>query len=209
MNQDKKIFKILAASDLHGDSAQIRKLALQAAQEHVDLVVLCGDLTSPIITKDIFKPFLERNKNVVFVPGNHDGLALADFLAAYYNVRNLHATSTSYSTLGFFGLGGANIGLDAWREQEAYEILKQGFNQVKEQKKKIMITHVHPDGTIIDKITPGIGSTGIRRALDSFQPEYLLCGHVHEAEGVEDFIGKTKIIHVGRHGKILEIPLLS
>jgi len=71
-----------------------------------------------------------------------------------------------------------------------------------------MVTHVHPDGTIIDKIIPGIGSEGIRAAVDSFQPDYLLCGHVHEAEGVETLVGKTKVIHVGRNGKVIEIPLI-
>ena len=37
--------KILAAGDIHGDSALAEKLAKKAEDENVDLVVLCGDLT--------------------------------------------------------------------------------------------------------------------------------------------------------------------
>jgi len=37
--------KILAASDIHGDTRLVQKLAQQASDENVDLVVLCGDLT--------------------------------------------------------------------------------------------------------------------------------------------------------------------
>ena len=40
-----KKLKILAASDLHGDSKATKRLAETAKREDVDLVVLCGDLT--------------------------------------------------------------------------------------------------------------------------------------------------------------------
>jgi Icc-related predicted phosphoesterase len=33
----------------------------------------------------------------------------------------------------------------------------------------------------------------------------LISAHIHEAEGLEDIIGKTKVIQVGKKGKILEI----
>ena len=46
-----KRFKILAASDLHGNEKQIKKLAEKAEKEKVDLVVLCGDLTGWTETK--------------------------------------------------------------------------------------------------------------------------------------------------------------
>ena len=77
---DKKL-RILAASDLHGDSSQVFKLAEMAERENVDLVVLCGDITSPLETKNIIKPFKDKGKKVLLVPGNHDGLVLGDLLA--------------------------------------------------------------------------------------------------------------------------------
>ena len=68
----KKKFKILAAGDFHGDASITKKLAEQAYREKVDLVILTGDLTSPIETKNLLKPFIDRGERVVFVPGNWD-----------------------------------------------------------------------------------------------------------------------------------------
>jgi Icc-related predicted phosphoesterase len=41
--------------------------------------------------------------------------------------------------------------------------------------------------------------------MQKFKPDILLCGHVHEAEGLEETIGKTRIINVGRNGKIINL----
>ncbi|MBT6772521.1 hypothetical protein HOA80_01465 [archaeon] len=49
------------------------------------------------------------------------------------------------------------------------------------------------------------GSTGVKEAIDKFKPDIMLCSHVHEAEGIEEIVGKTKVVNVGRHGKIFEI----
>ena len=69
-----------------------------------------------------------------------------------------------------------------------------------------MITHVHPSDTKMEKLTDIFpGSKGIKRAIEQFKPDILLCSHVHEAEGIEEIIGDTKIINVGREGKVLKI----
>jgi Icc-related predicted phosphoesterase len=49
------------------------------------------------------------------------------------------------------------------------------------------------------------GSTGIQKAVDKFKPDILFCCHVHEAEGVEEKVGDTRVINVGRQGKIIEL----
>jgi Icc-related predicted phosphoesterase len=49
------------------------------------------------------------------------------------------------------------------------------------------------------------GSDGVRKAIDQLKPDILLCSHVHEAEGLEEKIGKTRVINVGKKGKIIEI----
>ena len=49
------------------------------------------------------------------------------------------------------------------------------------------------------------GSEGVRKAIETFKPDILLCSHVHEAEGIEEMIGKTKVINVGKRGKIIEV----
>jgi Icc-related predicted phosphoesterase len=69
-----------------------------------------------------------------------------------------------------------------------------------------MVTHVHPSETKMEKFSNIVpGSTGVKRAVEKFHPDILLCSHVHEAEGIEEKIGKTKVINVGKKGKIIEI----
>ena len=203
---DKKL-KILAAGDIHGDTGLAEKLAERAEKEHVDLVILCGDLTMmEQSTDNIIGPFKKRNEKVLLIPGNHETVATADFLADLYGVKNVHGYSVKYKDVGLFGCGGANIGLFQLDEKEIYDLLKKGFDKIKYLEKKIMVTHVHPDKSKIEKFTKIFpGSSGVRKAIEKFHPDILLCSHVHEAEGIEEKIGKTKVINVGKKGKIIEI----
>ena len=67
-----------------------------------------------------------------------------------------------------------------------------------------MVTHMHAAGTGSE--FSGIeGSKGIRKAIEEFKPDFLIHSHIHEGEGIEEKIGKTKVINVGRKGKVLEI----
>ena len=49
------------------------------------------------------------------------------------------------------------------------------------------------------------GSKSITKAIEKFKPDFLLHGHIHEAEGIEEKLGTTKVINVGREGKIIEL----
>lgn len=199
--------KILAFGDIHGDSRLAEKLAEKAEKENVDLVVLCGDITyMDEHPTNLLGPFVKRHKKVLLVPGNHESVATADFLAQMYGVKNLHGYSISAGEVGLFGCGGANIGINQIEDKEVLSLLRKGYKGIDKAKTKIMVTHVHPSGSIMErfsKIVPG--SDGVRKALDELKPDILLCSHVHEAEGLEEKIGKTRVINVGKTGKIINI----
>ena len=199
--------KILAAGDIHGDTVLAEKLAERAEKEKCDLVILCGDLTMrEQSTDNIIGPFKKRKEKVLILPGNHETVATTDFLAELYGVKNIHGYSVKYKDVGIFGCGGANIGLFQLEEDEIYDLLKKGFNKIKYIKKKIMATHVHPSESKMEKFTEFFpGSKGVKKAIEKFHPDLLLCSHVHEAEGIEEKIGKTKVISVGKKGKIIKI----
>lgn len=199
--------KILAAGDLHGDTDLAERLSQKAKKEKVDLVVLCGDLTyADTSTDNLIGPFVKKHEKVLLIPGNHESIATADFLAEVYGVKNIHGYSVKYGDVGIFGCGGANIGIFQLDEKEIYDLLKKGHNKIDYLKKKIMVTHVHPTGSKMEKFTSIFpGSTGVRKAIDSLKPDILLCSHVHEAEGIEEKIGKTRVINVGKEGKIIDI----
>ena len=203
----KKKLKILAASDVEGDTRLIKKLALRAEKEHVDLIVLCGDLVGFDKNSSIIKPFKDKNKKVLIIPGNRDSFATADFLASLYNIKNIHGYSVKYEDVGFFGAGGAeNLPFFPGHitEKELFETLKKAHSGLKGIEKKIMVTHMHPSGSKSE--FSGIpGSDAVTKAIKLFQPDILIHGHIHEASGFEENIGKTRVINVGREGKIIEI----
>ncbi len=202
-----KKLKILTAGDIHGDRGLARKLADRAEKENVDLVILCGDLTlMERSTDNIIGPFVKKNKRVLIIPGNHESFATADFLAQVYGVKNIHGYSVKYKNVGIFGCGGATqVGPHRMEEKETFDILKKSFSDIKELEKKIMVTHEHPAGTNMEFGRRIPGSSAIRKAIDQFKPDLVLCSHVHEAEGIEEKIGKTTVINVGKKGKIIEI----
>ena len=197
--------KILAASDIHGDSKQVKKLAEKAEREKVDLVVLCGDITGFVETKDIIKPFKDKDKRVIIIPGNWDSFATTDFLANVYGVRNIHGYSVQYQNIGFFGAGGAiGPGPGLITEKELIETLEKAHSGLKGIEKKIMVTNMHPSQSKSE--FSGIpGSKAITNAIKKFKPNILLHGHIHEGAGIEEKIGNTRVFNVGREGKIIEI----
>lgn len=199
--------RILAAGDIHGDTSLAEKLAEKAEKEEVALVILCGDITlAEKSTEGLIGPFIKKNKKVLLIPGNHETIATADFLAERYGATNLHGYSVKINDTGIFGCGLANIGLSQLSESEIFSLLKKGFNKVKDSKKLIMVTHVHPEDSLMGKLTNFFpGSTGVKKAIQELKPDLLLCSHVHEAENVEEIIQNTKVINVGRQGKIIEI----
>lgn len=201
-----KKLKILAIGDIHGDTRQVKKLAEQAKRENVDLVILAGDLTlAETSTKNIVGPFIKAGKQVVLIPGNHETVATANFLAEMYpNTKNIHGYSVRAGDVGIFGAGGADIGITAVTEKEMFNTLKRAYEGVKGMKKKIMLTHMHPSGSV-SEISGFEGSKSIRKAIELFKPDMIIHSHIHEAEGIEDKIGNTTVINVGRHGRIIEL----
>ena len=199
--------KILAAGDIHGDVTQARRLAEKAKKENVDLVVLSGDLTlGEASTEGIIGPFVKNKTKVILIPGNHESIATADFLAEIYGATNLHGYAIEHKDIGLFGCGSANIGIFQLNEGEIFDLLKKGFSKIKDKKKKIMITHVHPEGTLISKLTTLVpGSKAVTKAIKELKPDIAICSHVHEAEGIEEMVGSTKVFNVGKKGKIIEI----
>jgi len=198
--------KILAVGDIHGDTGLVKRLAEKAKREKVDLVILAGDLTMAEESTDyIVGPFVKAGKKVLLIPGNHESAATIDFLAQMYpNTKNIHGYGFKKKGVGIFGAGTANMGIHAIRDSDIFELLKKGHKEVKDTKKKVMVTHIHPLGSKSEMF--GFeGSEAVRKAIEKFQPEIAINAHMHEAGGMEEQIGKTKVINVSKKEKIFEI----
>jgi uncharacterized protein len=201
-----KKLRIFAAGDLHGDSNLTKKLAERAKREKVDLVILAGDLTNFEQTyRGIIGPFTRIKKPILILHGNHESIATIDFLSQIYsNTKNLHGYSFSKGDVGIFGCGGTNFGFSPMTEKGFFETLKKAHEDIKEKKKKIMVTHMHPFKSKAE-FSGFQGSKGIRKAIKEFKPDIMLSGHIHEAEGIEEKIGKTRVLNIGKRGRIIEI----
>ncbi|MEK6914497.1 MAG: metallophosphoesterase [Nanoarchaeota archaeon] len=201
---ENKKFKILAASDIEGDREATKKLANRAEKENVDLVVLAGDLTGRHESDEILKPFIDKGKKVVFVPGNHDSSEMSRFLTELYGAKNVGDHYVIYDNVGIFGIGSPDGEIFMRDEKKAFEKLKKNFEKVKNLERKIMVSHLHAAGTK-SEFSGVPGSIALRKAIKEFQPDIFLSGHIHEAEGLYDIIGKTKVFSIGKKGKIIEI----
>jgi uncharacterized protein len=199
--------KILAFSDIHGDISHMEKMAERGAKEKVDLVILAGDILDFDQWKEgLIRPFKNKGLEVAIIPGNHEGMADIDFMVEKYKVKNLHGYSLKLGDLGIFGCGygDAGSGLHVLNDEQFFNSLKQAHKSLGDVKKKLMVTHVQPNNSIIGLHHPTWGSSGIRKAIEEFRPDIHICGHMHETAGIEEMIGKTRVINVGKSGKIIE-----
>jgi hypothetical protein len=206
--KEKKL-KILAASDFHGMDIVSKDLAKRAEKEKVDLVVIAGDvLHFGEYAKNMIKPFIDKKLPVLFVPGNHDPPEAVENFMHDYRVKNLNGSSFIFEDAGFFGSGGSTH-LPHFpfhvTEKETYQALKKGYEKIRATKKKIMVTHEHPAKSMLEKFSGVEGSESIRKAIDSFHPDIHICGHIHEMEGFEEKIGRTRVFSVGTRGMIIEV----
>src|SRR3989344_4564453 len=124
--------KILAFSDTHGDIKKIRELAEKAESENVDLVIMCGDFTYfDELPPYLIKPFKDKGKKVLFVPGNHESKQTADFLANMYKIKNLDGDYTIYEDIAFFGFGGGNMPPNIVSDEDLMYTLRKVNNKIK------------------------------------------------------------------------------
>ncbi len=198
--------RVLGAGDIHGNVFLAKSLADRAVREKVDLVVLCGDLIEEGSFENVLKPFKDKNLKTLFVHGNHESLASADFLSYINKARLLHGYAARYEGIGFFGCGSANIGINGLSEEEIFNTLDKAHKGISYLDKKVMVTHVHPSNSKMEKFSNFVpGSRGVFDAIEKFKPDVVFCSHVHEAQGLEEELEGVRVINVGPKGKIIDL----
>ena len=195
-----KKLKILAAADLHGNLDIAKKLSQKGKKGKVDLVILAGDVYGyEDSDEDILEPFWKEKQKVVFVPGNCD--FDNECMKLSQKGKNIHNYYVTYKDVGIIGIGSPNWKLSL--DNGDFAGIKRNFDKVISGK-RVLVSHLHAEGTMAE--FSGIkGDAVLRRAVDDFKPDLLIAAHIHEGEGIEEKIGKTRVVQVGRRGKILEV----
>ena len=196
--------RALIFSDIHNDLATLRKLIATDA----DYYIAAGDLVSWAKGLDKCGEILkEKSDRVWALPGNHESAEQIASFCEKFGLRNFHDQVIEAGGRQFGGLGYSSPTPFNTPGEYSEEELEQRLSKFAGLERLIMICHAPPQGTELDRIRDGVhgGSRSVRKFIDSAQPDYFFCGHIHEGEGREIRIGKTVARNVGKRGYLLEL----
>lgn len=200
--------EILAIGCIHNDIENMFTLIDQMEKLQFDVIAFPGDYTDLNLPRgftrvDVAKIIVSQleslGKPVVTVPGSWD-----KEIIQYLDKKGIsvHAKGKVVKGVGFYGFGGARTPFGTPFEPIEGEIelgLMKAYDEVRDEKIKVQLTHMPPAITGIDRIFSGahVGSEVIRSFIEKKQPDVAISAHIHEAKGVDD-LGKTKLVNPGR-----------
>lgn len=196
--------KIFAFTDNHGEKKLFNKQSINAAKS--DIVICAGDLTLfGNKQKEMLEFFDTWNRPVFVIHGNHElEEELQRDCEETKNVQFIHNQIIEIDDLVIIAHGGGGF---SPRYPDFDDNMSYFSEAIRNHKKSIVVFHAPPSNTKLDVISGGrhVGSDSYREFIEFAQPDIVICGHIHETFGMEDKIGKTKIINVGPKGKLIDI----
>jgi Icc-related predicted phosphoesterase len=196
--------RILVFSDIHGDERALGRLMEMEADHYI----AAGDLTNWSRGLDALGPTLQRRAPHVWVlPGNHENAATIEAFCERFGLNPLHERTFQAGEHTVAGLGYSNPTPFNTPGEYSEEELAERLTKFAGIEKLILVCHCPPKGTGLDRAAPGLhfGSPAVGRFIEQQQPEWFLCGHIHEAAGREARLGATHAVNVGKLGYLLEI----
>lgn len=197
--------RILAFTDIHGAFDKVEETL--SKESAFDLILIGGDLTThgtPRQAEEAIGQFLRFSKPLLAVAGNMDPPAMD---ATFVNLGiSLNGKGATVGGVGFFGVSGSPFTpMNTPYEMSEEEIAKRaeaGWQEVQAARWKVFVPHAPPRDTRLDKIFLGkhVGSSAVRAFVGKFQPDLLVCGHIHEARGI-DTLGRTRMVNCGSAGR--------
>lgn len=192
--------RLLCLSDIHGASAPFEKILRREPEP--DALLIGGDFTNfgpPQEAERLLDTALLYCPQVFAVAGNCDSPEIDEMLLR--RGVSLHRRGHAFNGFGFFGLSA----MPPWRgdmyeftEEKLHGFLAEGHAQAQGLPRFIMLTHPPPHQTQVDRNASGkhLGSTAVRKWMDDVKPALIICGHIHEARGVDEING-TVIVNCG------------
>jgi Icc-related predicted phosphoesterase len=195
--------RILVFSDVHGDVAALRRLlAIEA-----DYYIAAGDLVSWGRGLDhVGKTLATRAERMYVLPGNHETQEMVDSVCDRYGLQAFHGRTMELDGFYVAGLGYSSPTPfntpGEYTEQEMARQLQRfaGLDPL------VLVCHAPPLGTQLDRMSGDVhaGSRAVRDFIDKHQPAAFFCGHIHEAHGVSETIGRTRAWNTGKQGVLLD-----
>jgi putative phosphoesterase len=180
MIETKEKVKILHISDVHCNKHFLSEVL---KKEDSDLVILSGDIEC----YDLIEVLENINDRLLAVTGNMDDISILRGL------RDLNVLIDGKVVKRHNLLIGGVGGLDPITSLEE---LKQNISR-SQAKIDILVSH-HPPKGAVDKTLIGLraGLEELRDFVIEHKPKLHLCGHIHEARGIEK-LGETLVVNPG------------
>ena len=200
--------RLLIFSDIHGDKSALERLM----DTDADYYFAAGDLANWGRGLEQLAPVLQKRAERMYViPGNHESEGDIARLCQECGFHNFHGQTIRIEGYTVAGLGYSNPTPfntpGEYSEQELAARLEEfaGLDPL------VLICHAPPKDTRLDQAGEGqhFGSTAVREFIDRHQPAYFYCGHIHEAAGQQDTIGRTLGWNVGKRGRMLDLRVGS
>jgi len=192
---------IFAISDIHNAENQLLKI-LNSTRKY-DCVFVAGDFTTHGSIADVKRELSEIQKiapKIYAVTGNMDSSAIDSWLIQ--EGYGLHGIGIHIGDFGICGVSAAPRSIlrtpYELDEDTLLDTLQKGWEMIQDFPLKVVLAHTPPFGTKVDKTRSGIhvGSKALRSFIEKNEPDLYICGHIHEARGI-DTIGKTTVVNCG------------
>jgi len=196
--------KLLIFSDIHGDKSALEKLMdIEADHYFAD-----GDLANWGRGLDQLGPIMRKRAERMYVlPGNHESETDIARFCEEHGFHNFHGQSIQAGEFFVAGLGYSNPTPFNTPGEYSEKELATRLEPFAALDPLILICHAPPKSTQLDRAGEGqhFGSQAVREFIDRHQPRYFYCGHIHEAAGVHQTIGRTECWNVGKRGQLLDL----
>jgi len=202
---DNQNVNLLVFSDIHGDARALNSLL----DVDADAYVAAGDLCTWSRGLDAMGRILARRAGRVWVlPGNHESESQIEALCTAHGLNPLHGLSFKLAGYTVAGLGYSNPTPFNTPGEYSERELASRLSAFDGADPLVMICHCPPKGTQLDQAAPGVhlGSSAVAAFIEMAQPQYFVCGHIHEAAGRTAVLGETRCYNAGKAGVLLELP---
>lgn len=192
--------RLLCITDLHGRVAALDRIVQDAGE--ADVLLLGGDITdfgTPNVAEQVVRHAQQHCDTVFAVAGNCDSTAIDDRLSEIG--VSLFGRGVVHQDVGFYGVSA----MPPWMgnmyeltEAEIAETLGAGHGQLATRDRDVLLSHTPPRDTKLDETRTGghVGSSSVREFIAYARPALVVCGHIHEARGIER-IGPATIVNCG------------
>lgn len=191
----------IIVGDVHN---QTDKLEAVAGLAEADGIIISGDLTfagGAEAAQKVLRAAQAKGRLVAAQIGNMDKADINDLLDGAG--LNLHGKAARlHPRLTAIGVGGSNKTPfntpSEFGEDEIAALLDAALKSAGDYEKLLLVAHAPPLNTECDRLANGAhaGSRAVRDFIERVQPDLCVCGHIHEARGM-DMIGNTPVINPG------------